>query len=1161
MWFAPTLIALSPLKQHLVGWATREFDGNVSVGSASLGWLSPVEVEGLVAEDSSGTRLAEISSLRTEKTLASLLLQRTELGVIYLQRPHIRCELRADGSNVEDALQAWLEAPKTQTATIGVELKIEDGVIEAAETATGRQWTVDDLDLLLTIPSGGAVPATLQLQAQVTEGEGVRATLEVEGQWQPPAGPGDGGLGKGNLSVRTSALPLGLPAAVLKRLVPQLHLTGLLTSDVQLAWQGDDQQVRVAQMDVEELTWTDPTWMGSDRLFIPLLRVTGEATRAGDTWRLRDFAVTSAVARLSASGTGAVPSLAAGDWSRPILRAVSQAQLQADGSVDVAQLAAMMPHTLRIRQGTRISSGEVSLKFSSEPLSDGHRWSGRLLAENLAAVYQDRRIAWKQPIEVRLAARRNQGAITLDQLEWVSSFLSLIAQGSLAEGSLSLEGDLARFRAEASQFIELGDLQLKGKLQAKMDWRGDRQGRVVLDGQGTADDFQLVAKKGRPWREQRLAIRIGGTARTNQDGLFLLDDGNLELKSGMDQLTLDLLEPMTIRSAASWPVRLRVVGDISRWMSRIQAAVPLDGWDLDGALDLEATARVSPKRLALSVTRCSIQDLYGRVAGLDIAEPMMQLEAQGEWDRTGGQFRLQKGTLASTSVAMRVNDVLLAVTGTSIAIHGQSSYRIQLERVGEWFGNTGAGLLRRVSGEATGQVRLSYADHATTMACTAEVKDFTYQFNADSQSGPAAATNRNRTSPTVWHEPKLELTVNGNYNATRDTLQFSTIRVAGQSLDVSAQGQVSELQDRCVVQLDGQIAYDLERMIEQFGRRFAGRVRFVGRDTRPFSLNGPLFAASAKAGPTAGTMRQASTVGRSVAAVPSTWALAGLRGDASVSWQAAAIEGIPVGPGTLDTRLEDGILVASPMDFDVSGGSVSLAPRLLLNQNPMVLTLPSGSVAERVRLSPEMCRGWLKYVAPLVADAASAEGTFSVTLDKTIVPVAQPSNGEIQGTLSVHSARIGPGPLSRELLTIATQIKSIVDGRPLSATGSPSDRWIELPQQNVSFTMVDRQVHHQGLQFVVDDVVIRTRGSVALDQSLNLIAEVPIRDEWVARNRYLASLRGQVLQLPIQGTLKNPRVDGGALARLGQQTLGGAATRMLEQELNRGLQRLLGPRE
>ena len=69
---------------------------------------SRATIEGLVAEDPSGMRIAEVGSVRTEKSLASLLFQRNDLGVIHLQRPHARWELRPDGSNVEDAVTAWL---------------------------------------------------------------------------------------------------------------------------------------------------------------------------------------------------------------------------------------------------------------------------------------------------------------------------------------------------------------------------------------------------------------------------------------------------------------------------------------------------------------------------------------------------------------------------------------------------------------------------------------------------------------------------------------------------------------------------------------------------------------------------------------------------------------------------------------------------------------------------------------------------------------------------------------------------------------------------------------------------------------------------------------------------------------------------------------------
>jgi hypothetical protein len=107
--------------------------------------------------------------------------------------------------------------------------------------------------------------------------------------------------------------------------------------------------------------------------------------------------------------------------------------------------------------------------------------------------------------------------------------------------------------------------------------------------------------------------------------------------------------------------------------------------------------------------------------------------------------------------------------------------------------------------------------------------------------------------------------------------------------------------------------------------------------------------------------------------------------------------------------------------------------------------------------------------------------------------------------------------------------------------------------------MVEGRVHHEGLQLTIGDVVVRTKGSVGIDESLQLLAEVPVRDQWVQNDRYLSALRGQVLQLPVQGSLGRPRVDTQALAGLTRQTVTGAASQLLQQELGRGLDRLLRP--
>jgi hypothetical protein len=125
-----------------------------------------------------------------------------------------------------------------------------------------------------------------------------------------------------------------------------------------------------------------------------------------------------------------------------------------------------------------------------------------------------------------------------------------------------------------------------------------------------------------------------------------------------------------------------------------------------------------------------------------------------------------------------------------------------------------------------------------------------------------------------------------------------------------------------------------------------------------------------------------------------------------------------------------------------------------------------------------------------------------------------------------------------------------VERKPLGAEPGGSAVWLQLPEQSVPFDVAGGRVYHRELQVAAKDVVIRTRGSVGLDQSLDLAAEVPVQDRWVEREPLLTGLQGQTLQIPVSGTLRSPRLDNRGLERLAQQMLGGAAKRLVEENLS-----------
>ncbi len=77
--------------------------------------------------------------------------------------------------------------------------------------------------------------------------------------------------------------------------------------------------------------------------------------------------------------------------------------------------------------------------------------------------------------------------------------------------------------------------------------------------------------------------------------------------------------------------------------------------------------------------------------------------------------------------------------------------------------------------------------------------------------------------------------------------------------------------------------------------------------------------------------------------------------------------------------------------------------------------------------------------------------------------------------------------------------------------------------------------------------MLETRGSVGLDQSLDLVAEIPIADDWIEGKDHLAALRGQKISIPVSGTASSPKLDLSALNQVSRQLIQKAATGTINQ--------------
>ena len=113
---------------------------------------------------------------------------------------------------------------------------------------------------------------------------------------------------------------------------------------------------------------------------------------------------------------------------------------------------------------------------------------------------------------------------------------------------------------------------------------------------------------------------------------------------------------------------------------------------------------------------------------------------------------------------------------------------------------------------------------------------------------------------------------------------------------------------------------------------------------------------------------------------------------------------------------------------------------------------------------------------------------------------------------------------------------------------------MKIDNQKVDFHMVDGRMYHQSLTMQVGDTTIRTRGWVGADETIGLVAEVPLKPEWLKTPGF-SNQRDGVIQVPITGTLKEPKVDNRIIGQLLQNATRG----VIENELNKQLDKFLNP--
>jgi len=1159
----PNILGWTGLHQQAINFAASDFEGKVTVKQASLGWLQPISLSGVSATDAAGAEILSIESVTSSKPLYSFLTS-ADYGQFSINKPVAFVQLRPGGSNVEDALAKYLvpanekapsSAPSSSAEPVSlpkISVKLIDGRALITESTSPNLWQIDGLTAAI-LTAGSEAAVSVDAKCQVTPGQlaengqtilGEGGSLEMRGLLDAGADT----LKMGTLAVALAGnqFPLSSAGPLLQRFIGPTQADGRLSGSIQsnIDLNRGAMAIQIDQLQMSNFAFIAPALLGSDQLSVRNLTAGGSLQLSPKTISSSNFMVHSDFGRITANGEFDVQQLnqlASGSAAIPL------APLQMDGEIDLAGLVRMLPNTLTLHEDLEIESGTIRFVAGTKTESGTQRLVMNLDTANLKARRGNTPIVWQKPLRLVGTLIQSPTGMAIEDLLCESDFLSIAGSATQETGAFRAQGDLAALMTKLGEFIDLTGTRLAGQLDGQFGWQTASNpsgnpaiGQPIQIGGSFLIRNPLIQLPDMPvWQQPELSIKMSAAGHSlinakTQQQLLSLESGGAQLIVGSEIATAKLAAPLQNAFTDPWSLNCELTGGLDGWLRHVRNFVDIGDISGSGKLELTCLAALSKNSLQLTKIKYDIQQMDFVGYGLKIREPAVSGTAVVNYDLTSGTIGILDTTLTASSIAARGQNLTIAFppkNPEAMLVDGAVAFRADVNRVADWIELSPTEDSIFWFGNAEGSMQFVSNLSGIGGRLNSTITDLVAAQRAVG-SNPATAGVQPVANSQPWtelfREAKTQIDSELIFANDFNAIGFQNLVVNSSAVELKAGGSISELDSQMVTDVKGSWSPDWKKVQQLLTVYAGGFVKLSGSGEQPFSVSGPLFAA-------------ADTPESKTAWIP-----AGLTAATNLRWDGGEVLGVPIGASQLNVDVRNSVGRLRTPGIPFSGGVIQIAPDVdLRGASPLVVMQPT-RVIDNVALSPDTARQWMKYVAPLVADATSAQGNVTLDTQTLRVPMFDPMAMEATGTVRLTNVVIGAGPLADQLLGTISQIRAVL--KPESS-GRDLTTWLKMEEQMIPVMVKDRAVHHQNVTFSHNDTVVRTSGSVGFDQTLNMVAEIAIADDWIEGKRFLSSLKGQSLSIPISGTVSQPRLDRRAVEQLTNQLLRSAAGSALNEAI------------
>ena len=973
--FLPSILVNTSLKQRAIDWAMADIHGKVKLESVSAGWLSPLIVQNATLEDQEGQVVVRVESLHTSQSLLGFLTG-GDLGSIKVVAPQIDLITRPDGSNLEDIFAEYI-APTNESESEpihelpAIQVDIENGIVNLSTPSIRGTQRIENLMAQIKCSQSEA-PFSVQLQCN-TIAPGDESSGEVTAAVMLDPGQAEISGNQLQSEIKTVDFSISVLAPVLNRLIGPTNCAGRINCDMTVA---ADMLMMSAKTDIHSFHATNVAviateYLGKDQFSAANLTAAGAIQLSSKGVSATGFQMESEFARMKADGDfdfGQLSELASGN-------AVPQSGFQLDGLVDLAQVTAMLPQTTHLQEGAKLNSGLLQVQASTRNENGVPRMIANVDAANVVMMVDGQVVSWQQPMRLAMVAKANQKSLMLENVQLESDFLNASGSANLEQGQLNIAGDLKKMTDQLNQIFDLGEMQLSGRIAGDLAWKTDQPVQAAqnsadsipidLQGQFRIEQPDIRIPGFEPWQEDLFDVSVVSKLNPSASGAIAVNSGRFEVGIGNEKATAVLQQPIgDLSSENKFQFQCELVGSLAKWLDQARHFVAMPEFFADGNLNSQFILTLNSKSCRVNKMNFRARDLVFNGFGMDVREPEAIGKVNLKYDLASGVMEFAKSSIKSNSFAANTKQMTL-LANDNIRLDGVLGFRARVNQASNWFGMSLPGDSVRWDGVATGTMTFSSESNTFGGQLDSRIQDLVVVQMADSQANgrnTRVVSNQNRFDE-VWREP--EITIKSRIDLTDDfnRVQLTELTFHSKLADLVGNGTVSDLAGQMVTKLVGQWHPHWESINHTLRELAGDYARFQGQGWQPFQIQGPLFE------PTTTTPYRGYLPPNLIVTT-------------GASWTELDVMDMQLGLSKVGVAVNQSVAqLSSSTRNGLADQVLQLKPMLdLRTENPMVV-MGQGKLLDRWHLTAADSRSWIKYAAPLIADATSTEGEASITLE------------------------------------------------------------------------------------------------------------------------------------------------------------------------------------